>query len=155
MFVGQHPLQPPSVQQHAAQLAAGLSGPRMLGLIGQEFRQRFLGQLQGLIALGLGQARRRIDAGDSQFVVDRLREGLRRAGIGSGVLEEIDRLVVMALRAQSVEGLFLLVRPQGVGRKHAEQKYGQQGERMAFARVETIHDSIILRGAAVGWDKIA
>ena len=111
VFVGQHPLQPPSVQQHAAQLAAGLSGPSMLGLLGQEFRQRFLGQSQGLIALGRGQARRGIDPGDSQFIVDGLGEGLRRAGIGLGVLEEIDRLVVVALRAQSVKGFFRLIRP--------------------------------------------
>ena len=45
-----------------------------------------------------------------QFVVDRLRKGLRRAGILPGMLEIIDRLVVMALGPQRVEDFFLRVR---------------------------------------------
>ena len=52
---GQHPLQPPAVEQHVAELPAGRGGQRVLGLVGQELRQGFLGQLQGLVALVLGQ----------------------------------------------------------------------------------------------------
>ena len=134
---GQHPLQPPAVEQHVAQLRAGCGGQGVLGLFGKKLRKGFLGRLQGLVALGLGQGRGRIDVGDGQFVVDGFREGLRRAGIRPGVLEIIDRLVIMALGPQSVEDFFLRVRSQR--RTRAEQKHHQNGGKNGLRWGLTMH----------------
>ncbi len=145
VLLGQHPLQPPAVEQHVAELPAGRPGQDVPGLVGEELHQGFLRQLQGFVALGLGQARGRVDPGDGQFIVDGFREALRRAGIGPEMQKITDRLVVMALCTQFVERFFLRVRSRHLRRSRAEQNHGQQGEKHGLTRGEAIHPSKILR----------